>query len=276
MRILLGLALVAALAGCGSSGTPATTSTAAPTTSPAASTTTAATGTTAPTPTASIAASIPAKPAALAAGRRLFQAPAHPAGCGFCHSFRAAKTVSPLGPSLDAEVTEADLRRLTDAQLAQRVRNWMHQPQCFGPTDATRCMPADLYTGAEANAIAVFVATCGRHPHTAGCAPVAGGLTGEALAGERLFQTRGCVGCHFTIGPASTGPVLNGLAGSKVKLADGTTVTADRAYLIRSIAAPDSQIVAGYQPGLMSARVLPQRLTRAQVAALATYLETLR
>jgi hypothetical protein len=70
--------------------------------------------------------------------------------------------------------------------------------------------------------------------------------------------------------------VLNGLYGSKVTLADGTTVTADRAYLIRSIAAPDSQIVQGYQPGVMSSRVLPQRLTRAEIAALATYLETLK
>jgi cytochrome c551/c552 len=273
MRIVLGLVLVAALAGCGSSGTPATANT---TTTAAATTTTAAAVTTAPTPSASIAASIPAKPAALAVGRRLFQATAHPAGCGFCHSFRSAATVSPIGPSLDAEVTEADLRKLGDAQLAQRVRNWIHQPQCFGPTDATRCMPSDLYTCADANAIAVFVATCGRKPHTPGCAPVRGGLTGEALAGQRLFQTRGCVGCHFTIGPPSAGPVLTGLAGSKVKLADGTTVTADRAYLIRSIAAPDAQIVVGYSPGLMSSRVLPQRLTGAQIAALATYLETLK
>jgi mono/diheme cytochrome c family protein len=273
MRSLLGLALVAALAGCGSSATTATTGAA---TTAAAATTTSAAATTAPTPSASIAASIPAKPAALAAGRRLFQATAHPAGCGFCHSFRSAATVSPIGPSLDAEVTESDLRRLSDAQLAQRVRNWIHQPQCFGPTDATRCMPSDLYTGADANAIAVFVATCGRKPHTPGCAPVRGGLTGQALAGQRLFQTRGCVGCHFTTGPPSAGPVLNGLAGSKVKLANGTTVTADHAYLIRSIAAPDAQIVAGYSPGLMSSRVLPQRLTRVQVAALGAYLETLK
>ena len=173
-------------------------------------------------------------------------------------------------------MTEADLAKLSDAQLAQRVRGWIHEPQCFSPTDAGRCMPSDLYTGAEANAIAVFVATCGRRPHSAGCAPVKGGLTGEALTGERLFQTRGCVGCHFSIGPPAAGPLLHGLPGSKVELADGTTVTADRAYLIRSIAAPDSQIVKGFQPGLMSSRVDPQHLTRAEIAALATYLETLK
>jgi hypothetical protein len=61
-----------------------------------------------------------------------------------------------------------------------------------------------------------------------------------------------------------------------VKLSTGKTVTADDAYLTRSIAAPDSQIVSGYAPGVMSSRVTPQRLTSAQIAGLVAYVKTLK
>src|SRR5262249_35742163 len=150
-------------------------------TTTSATTTTAATSTTVqpspnsntpPTPTASIAAMLPPTPAGLAVGRRVFQTATRPAGCGFCHTLHAAAAVSPLGPNLDAETREADLAKLSDGELAQRVRNWIHDPQCFGPTDPGRCMPKDLHTGDDANAVAVFVAVCGRRPRTAGCEPV--------------------------------------------------------------------------------------------------------
>jgi hypothetical protein len=69
-------------------------------------------------------------------------------------ALHAAATNSPLGPSLDAETRETDLAKLSDGELAQRVRNWMHDPICYGPTDPGRCMPKDLYTGNDANAVA--------------------------------------------------------------------------------------------------------------------------
>ncbi len=42
-----------------------------------------------------------------------------------------------------------------------------------------------------------------------------------------------------------------------VKLADGTTVTADDAYLVRSILDADAEMVSGYRAGVMSAQFLP-------------------
>src|SRR5262249_47303575 len=276
--VIAALALAAAAAGCGGKSASNAATTAATQTTTATSTNgqPSPNSNAPPTPSASIAALLPPTPAGLAAGRRVFPAAARPAGCAFCHTLHAASNESPLGPSLDAETREVDLAKLSDSQLAQRVRNWMHDPICYGPTDPGRCMPKDLYTGNDANAVAVFVAVCGRKPRTPGCEPVAGGLKGQALAGERLFQTRGCVGCHFSAGPPATGPIPNGLAGSKVKLADGSTVTADDAYITESIAAPDSQIVSGYAPGVMSSRVTPQRLTNAQIHALVAYIKTLK
>lgn len=68
-----------------------------------------------------------------------------------------------------------------------------------------------------------------------------------AAAGERLFGQLGCNTCHAEAGKSS-GPPLQGLYGSEVKLQNGKTVTADDGYLREAILGP--QGVAGY-PALM-------------------------
>jgi cytochrome c oxidase subunit 2 len=68
-----------------------------------------------------------------------------------------------------------------------------------------------------------------------------------AVAGERLFQQRGCAVCHQT--PATAlGPSLTGLFGRRVQLSTGETVTADEEYVRESILNPRARLVAGYQP----------------------------
>lgn len=74
-----------------------------------------------------------------------------------------------------------------------------------------------------------------------------------AVRGKQLFTADGCGSCHSLDGSQSVGPTLQSLAGSRVQLADGSTATADDAYLAKAIASPDAQIVKGYQQGVMSA-----------------------
>ena len=73
----------------------------------------------------------------------------------------------------------------------------------------------------------------------------------DAECGQRWAQTFGCLGCHTTDGTPKIGPTWLGLFGSQVQLADGSMVTADENYLHSSIIDPNSQIVAGFQPGVM-------------------------
>jgi cytochrome c oxidase subunit 2 len=73
----------------------------------------------------------------------------------------------------------------------------------------------------------------------AGSTPVAGG--------EKLFAELACNTCHKS-DSGGRGPVLNGVAGHQVQLADGSTVVADDNYLRESIMNPQAKIVAGYQP----------------------------
>jgi mono/diheme cytochrome c family protein len=70
--------------------------------------------------------------------------------------------------------------------------------------------------------------------------------------GKALYTSDGCSACHSLSGAAGAGPSFKGLAGGTSTLATGESVTADDAYLQRSIADPDAQIVKGYRQGIMA------------------------
>lgn len=103
------------------------------------------------------------------------------------------------------------------------------------------------------------------------------GASAVAL-GQQLFTADGCAGCHSLSGSKGVGPALNGLAGSTVTLSDGSKITADDAYLARSITEPDAQIVKGFQKGVMPAAIASFDLTGKpqDVAALVAFIKTQR
>ena len=89
-----------------------------------------------------------------------------------------------------------------------------------------------------------------------------------AAAGAKLYEELACETCHGT----GKGPPFVNLFGSKVKLSDGTTVTADEAYLRESILNPSAQIVAGYQPLMPTYK---GQVTEEQVLLLIAYIRSL-
>jgi len=94
-------------------------------------------------------------------------------------------------------------------------------------------------------------ATAAPPPPSTSAAPVP--VTPALVAnGKQLYTADSCSGCHSLTGAAGAGPTFKQLAGSTVTLDNGKTVPADDAYLIRSIADPDAQIVRGYHAGLMA------------------------
>jgi cytochrome c oxidase subunit 2 len=196
--------------------------------------------------------------------------------CGFCHTLHATKTQGAYGPSLDQEGGEYVAQKKTEAQKREFVLKWIKEGNCLDPREPSRCMPGGLFSGSDAKAVAAFVALCAGHPKAAGCKPRSGGLTGQAAKGEKYFGSNGCVGCHWaTEGNDPVGPSFYGLPGSKVELADGRTVTADDAYLIRSIVDPEADLVKGYAPGSMSGRVPKGLITEDQAKAIVAYMKTL-
>ncbi|MFN8016768.1 MAG: cytochrome c [Acidimicrobiales bacterium] len=95
------------------------------------------------------------------------------------------------------------------------------------------------------------------------------GARGKEVAGS---GGQGCLGCHTTTGGRSTGPTWKDLAGSQVELSTGRTVTADDAYLRRSILHSREQVVKGY-PNIMP--VYAGHLSDQEVRDLIAYLHDL-
>ncbi|HET7294295.1 MAG TPA: cytochrome c oxidase subunit II [Vicinamibacteria bacterium] len=71
--------------------------------------------------------------------------------------------------------------------------------------------------------------------------------TSPVEAGQKLFSELNCATCHRP-DSQGRGPVLDGVAGSTVRLANGETVTADEGYLRESILVPAAKVTDGYQP----------------------------
>ena len=84
-------------------------------------------------------------------------------------------------------------------------------------------------------------------------APSPGAPTGEGdpVAGEEAFMAQGCNACH-TDQDTPVAPTLHGIFGKEIKLADGSTVTVDDAYLHESIVDPHAKLVEGYGPVMPS------------------------
>lgn len=78
-----------------------------------------------------------------------------------------------------------------------------------------------------------------------------GPRTGLAHAGEKLFHSMGCSGCHAPPSDIAA-PRLYGLYGHPVALASGQVIIADEAYLRDSIMQPEKQVVAGFVPVMPS------------------------
>ena len=77
---------------------------------------------------------------------------------------------------------------------------------------------------------------------------LAGGTEGSlASQGEKLFQKYACNTCH-TNDATGRGPVLAGLAGKTIPLADGRSTVADDNYIRESILNPTAKVAAGFQP----------------------------
>jgi cytochrome c551/c552 len=96
----------------------------------------------------------------------------------------------------------------------------------------------------------------------------------RAEEGQQVAQQTGCLACHSVDGTALVGPTFKGVFGSETTFEDGTTATANEAYIRNSILNPGAQIVEGY------ANVMPttyeQQLSEDQIKAIIAFIESLQ
>jgi mono/diheme cytochrome c family protein len=218
------------------------------------------------------------------AGKALFIS-----GCGSCHTMADAATQGTIGPNLDNAFAADRRQGFQDSTIQQVVRDQIEL--------AVPPMPANIYRGDDAESVAAYVAECAAWTKSTPCVnasqppppptspppppppPPPGTTTGtttapppppagDAVHGKALYTSLGCIGCHSLDGAKGAGPTFKGLAGSQVKLTDGTTVTADDAYLLEAITDPDKQIVAGFAAGIMSSVIKPGQVSPGDAADL--------
>jgi cytochrome c oxidase subunit 2 len=76
-------------------------------------------------------------------------------------------------------------------------------------------------------------------------------LIAQGGPGAKVAMDNACLSCHSTDGSKLVGPTWQGLYGTERPLADGTTVTADDAYLRTAIVDPNAQIAEGFSANIM-------------------------
>lgn len=123
--------------------------------------------------------------------------------------------------------------------------------------------------GLTPTAVALVVAALGAGVSACGDDATGPSLSADAERGREIARSNGCSACHGSAGQGSAGPPFVGLYGSQVELDDGTTVTADTAYLTEAIRDPDATRVAGYpdMPG--------NELDDDEIAAVVAYIREL-
>jgi mono/diheme cytochrome c family protein len=96
--------------------------------------------------------------------------------------------------------------------------------------------------------------------------------TPNVAAGETLFNSYGCSGCHSIDGSKGHGPSVGLIAGTSQPIEGSEKpVLVDTAYLIESITAPNAKVVKGYPPNYMPPFKLPEK----EVLSLALYIQSL-
>ncbi len=92
--------------------------------------------------------------------------------------------------------------------------------------------------------------------------------------GTQLYQEKGCMACHSIDGTPRVGPTLKGLFGKTITvMTDGKerNITADEAYLRKSILEPNADVVKGFPPIMP-----PEKMTKDEIDELIHYIKELK
>jgi len=100
--------------------------------------------------------------------------------------------------------------------------------------------------------LSLLLTACNDGAATAEQAPE---LQTPAQRGLALAKANACTACHALDGTRGIGPSWVGIYGNTQKLADGSSVLVDDAYLQRSMREPAAQVVEGFDSVMVPAAV---------------------
>ena len=116
--------------------------------------------------------------------------------CGGCHTLSAAGTHGNQGPNLDDAFASARGQGFKPVTIAQVVRDQIELASCSSPQ---QCMPQNLVTGSDADAVAAYVALVAANPSAAGPSK-------NATSGKDIFLAN-CGSCHTLADAGTSGKI---------------------------------------------------------------------
>lgn len=142
------------------------------------------------------------------AGKELFVK-----GCAQCHALADAGTQGVIGPNLDDAFSQARADGLGASTIQSVVRVQIAYP-IEQPTTGLPGMPADIYTGDDAESVAAYVASVAGLP-TAGQPSSSDDSSGETtpkesggqVDGAAVFAEAGCGSCHTFAAAGASGTI---------------------------------------------------------------------
>ena len=187
--------------------------------------------------------------------------------CGRAGTIMPAWHLDYGGPLNDEQIRQLVLLVTTDAGNA-----WEKEVKYSDELDAQFELPVPP---SATDATQINTGYCGAVARAATAATPVGEPTEVPPAwiaqGEKVAISFACTSCHTSNGATGVGPTWKALYGSTVPLTDGSSVTADWAYITESIRSPALKITEGFQA------VMPTytSLSDADIDALAAYIKTL-
>jgi mono/diheme cytochrome c family protein len=141
------------------------------------------------------------------AGRELFIQ-----GCGSCHTLADAGTTGTIGPNLDYAFLQSRKDGLGQSTIQQVVRGQIAYPVQNPPVEGSQGMPANIFTGQEAEDVASYVASVAGLDLDGDGKPDEGGGGGggvdpDETDGKALFASSGCGSCHALAAANASGAV---------------------------------------------------------------------
>ena len=126
--------------------------------------------------------------------------------CGSCHTLKAAGTAGQIGPNLDDAFSGSRRQKFKDSTIQQVVLDQIRFASCTPPVrkdSPSSCMPKNLVTGKDAEAVAAYVAYAAGNPDAA----QGGGGKLTTTDGKEIFSQAGCTSCHTLKDAGSTGTI---------------------------------------------------------------------
>jgi mono/diheme cytochrome c family protein len=131
------------------------------------------------------------------------------ASCASCHVLADAGSTGTVGPNLDDAFSSDKQQGFSVQSMEDLIRGQIAYPEAP--------MPANLFSGQDANDVAVYIATCSGNPNcgvtaekpptTTAAATTTTTAAGAGPNGKDIFASAGCTSCHTLKDAGSTGTV---------------------------------------------------------------------